>query len=124
MTPHRTLVALWICTVASTVLCEYVTRSTNAQVNAFGGALIVVTCTAAALIACASVRLFTALVITASLAAILASTIAWAVLHDASSTAALGVISPGIVSAVVTIAGVALSTLIERRRPRAGLTPE
>ena len=44
--------------------------------------------------------------------------VAWYVLHDESSTAALGVIAPAITSGVVTFVGIAVDVLVSPRRTR------
>jgi len=114
MTARRAIVALWICIVAATVVSPYATRSTFAEVDALGGVVIVIGCAAVALVTLPLVRRLVVLALTAGVAAILTSTIAWAVLHDESSTAAIGVLMPPFVSAGIAIIGIAVNASLDR----------
>ena len=106
----RLLVAvLWIATIAATVLVAFTTRSEFAEVNPGGGTFIVVSCGAIAGVSAWRIRDMRVLWVTAAIAAIIASFVAWSVLRDESSTAAIGVLGPPFLSGCVAFIGSLIS---------------
>ncbi|MDQ1477759.1 MAG: hypothetical protein QOE62_2988 [Actinomycetota bacterium] len=107
---------IWVTAVLVTVLTAYVTRSHFADVNPVGGVFIVVGCAVVASVSVGLIRSPLVLGVTAIVAAVWASIVAWGVLHDESSTAALGVIAPPMFSAFVGLLGIGVSSLARTSR--------
>jgi hypothetical protein len=101
-----TIGVIWVAAVLVTVLTAFATRSRFADVNPVGGGFIVVGCAVVAALTVGLIRSPLVLGATAIVAAALASAVAWGVLHDESSTAALGVIVPPMLTAFVAFVGV------------------
>jgi hypothetical protein len=97
---------IWVATVLITVVTAFATRSGFADVNPAGGAFIVVGCAVVAALSIGLIRSPLVLGVTAIVAAVLACAVAWGVLHDDSSTAAIGVIVPPMLTAFVAFVGV------------------
>jgi hypothetical protein len=106
VTERLTIGAIWVAAVLVTVLTAFVTRSRFADVNRLGGGFIVVGCAVVASVTVGLIRSPFVLRVTAIVAAMSASIVAWDVLHDESSTAALGVIMPPMLTAFVALVGV------------------
>jgi hypothetical protein len=107
---------LWLTTIVVTVVAAYGTRSTFAEVNGLGGVLIVGSCCFVVVVTSALIR--SALVLGAAglVAACIGSMVAWNVLHDQSSTAALGVIAPAVASGLVAFVGIGVDAIANARR--------
>jgi hypothetical protein len=101
-----TIGIIWVAAVLVTVLTAFASRSRFADVNPVGGAFIVVGCAVVAALSVGLIRSPVVLGVTAIVAAVLGSAVAWEVLHDESSTAALGVIVPPMLTAFVAFVGV------------------
>ncbi len=119
MTARLVIGAIWVGAVLATVATGFATRSQFAEVNPIGGAFIVVGCAVVVAVTVGLVRSPLVLLVTAVVAGVWASIFAWGVVHDESSTAALGVIGPPMLSAVVATVGIGISALIRtgRRKP-------
>jgi hypothetical protein len=107
-----TIGIVWVAAVLVTVLTAFATRSRFADVKPVGGVFIVFGCAVVAAISVALIRSPVVLGATAVVAAALASRVAWGVLHEESSTAALGVMVPPMLTAFVAFVGV----LVKRER--------
>jgi hypothetical protein len=107
---------LWFATLNVMVLTAYLTRSSFADVKGLGGVFIVGSCVLVIAVTCGLLRSAFVLGLTACAAGFLGSMVAWNVLHDESSTAALGVIAPAIVSGLVAFVGIALDVLVSAKR--------
>jgi hypothetical protein len=97
---------IWVATVFITVVTGFATGSRFADVNPAGGVFIVVGCALVAALSIGLIRSPLVLGVTAIVAAVLACAVAWAVLHDESSTAALGVIVPPMLTSFVAFVDV------------------
>jgi hypothetical protein len=120
------IAGLWFAALTTTVVTAYVTRSTFADVNGLGGVFIVGSCLLVIGVASGLFRSAFLLGLTALAAGFLGAMVAWNVLHDESSTAALGVIAPAITSGVVAFVGIAIDVLVTARRthsPEESSTP-
>jgi hypothetical protein len=115
MAARATIGTIWLAAVAAIVAIAFATRSSSAEVNPLGGVFIVVGCAVGNGLAVALIRSRVVLAITAVAGAFFASQIAWGVLHNDHSTAAVGVIAPPFVNGVVAVVGVALGAAIENR---------
>jgi hypothetical protein len=116
MAVRVTIGAVWLFAVAAIVTIAFATRSSFAEVNPLGGVFIVVGCAVGIGIGVALIRSPVVLAITALVGAFFASQIAWGVLHDEHSTAAIGVIVPPFVNGVVAFVGAGLGAAVEHRR--------
>lgn len=118
MTTRLVIVAAWIVTVTVTVLIAFATRSHFAEVNAIGGVFIVAGCAAVAGLSAALMRPVVIFGAVAAIGTTVGSLLAWNVLHDESSTAAIGVITPPMIDAFVAFVGLGIATMSERTRVR------
>ena len=109
---------LWLATLIVTVATAYVTRSTFAEMNGFGGVFIVGSCALVIAVTCGLLRSPVVLGVTAVVAGPLGSMVAWNVLHDESSTAALGVLAPAMASGLAALVGVGVDVFVSTRRTR------
>jgi hypothetical protein len=116
MAARATIGALWLAAVAAIVVIAFTTRSSFAEVNPLGGVFIVVGCAVGVGIAVALIRSPVVLAITAAAGALFASQVAWSILHDEHSTAAVGVIAPPFMNGIVAVLGVGLGAVVEYRR--------
>jgi len=111
-----TIGAIWLAAIVATIVTAFATRSSFAEVNPFGGVFIVVGCAIGIGVAVVLIRSPIVLAVTAVAGAFFASQVAWTVLHDESSTAALGVIVPPFVNGIAALVGAGLGAVVERRR--------
>ncbi len=121
MTTRLVIVAAWIGTVTLTVLVAFATRSAAADVNPVGGVFIIVGCAVVAGVCAALMRPVVIFGAVAAIGTTVGALLAWNVLHDESSTAAIGVISPPVIDALVAFVGLRITTRNDRspttRRP-------
>jgi hypothetical protein len=118
MTTRLVIVAAWIVTVTVTVLIAFATRSHFAEVNPIGGVFIVAGCAAVAGILAALMRPVVIFGAVAAIATTVGSLLAWNVLHDESSTAAIGVIGPPLIDAFIAFVGLGIAAVSDRSRAR------
>ncbi len=121
MTTRLMIVAAWIGTVTLTVLIAFATRSQSADVSPLGGVFIIAGCALVAGLCAALMRPVVIFCAVAAIATTVGALLAWNVLHDESSTAGIGVISPPMIDALVAFVGLRITTRNDRapttRRP-------
>jgi hypothetical protein len=109
--PRVAIGLTWIGIVVVTIGAAFATRSRFAEVNGLGGFFIVVGCSFVALVSTFLVRRPMVLILVGTVAAAAGLVSAWSVLHDESSTAALGVFAPPLLSGVVAAIGIGIGAL-------------
>ena len=106
----------WLAALSVVVGIATETRSDRAGTNGSAGAAIVVMTVPVVLLAAWLLREPVAAFLTFSVAATFSCWIAWDVLHDGSSIAAVGVPGPAVIGAFVVVIGIALQGFIRRIR--------
>lgn len=114
MTTRIVIVAAWIGTVALTVLIAFATRSHAADVNPLGGLFIIAGCAVVAGVCAALMRPVVIFGAVAAIATTVGALLAWNVLHDESSTAAIGVVSPPVIDALIAFVGLRITATNDR----------
>jgi hypothetical protein len=115
MAARLIIATIWLAVVTAIVVTAFATRSSFAEVNPLGGVFIVVGCAIGIGIAVALIESPLRLAIAAVAGALFASQVAWGVLHDEHSTAAIGVIVPPFVNGIVAVLGAGIDAAMDRR---------
>jgi hypothetical protein len=106
--------AAWLLTLAVVVQVALATRPDDVGTQDGAGLIIIAFTLPAIVLAIWQLRRPVVVVLTFAVAAAVSSRVGWSVLFDSHSTAAVGVIAPGISSLVIVASGVVLEGVVRR----------
>jgi hypothetical protein len=106
--------AAWLLTLVVVVQVALATRPDDVGTQDGAGLIIVAFTLPAIVFAICQLRQPAVVVLTIVVAAVVSSRVGWSVLFDTHSTAAVGVVGPGIDALLIVAAGVVLDSVVRR----------